>query len=370
MSNLDQFLSSIRETIHNNKVFSVLIYGESKVGKTILATTVQGIGKTILLNFENRCGHIQETDNLIIYPSKSKICTQEDLDKLLSFLKNDPSHGIKNVIIDTIDTLFKDQVKVLAQSKKATNSLNFDERNGIIYSILDLIDVLKGHLGLNVVIVAHQKFNDKLGKMTVSLDRDLFNFINNKTDYVFCYVKNEQNQRILITSSGQYETGASLEINEQLPELILDPDLSTIFGSKVENEPFISMAQRQTLVNIGLIPEKAKEIIAKYGYNNSAEILQKDFMAIYQEFQQYYQQHQSLPPQNQNYQPQPQTSTLPGQQLSGYNYQDFENLIMQSANKTALEAVKELINNDQNLTRDNITALQKLMLEKEASFVA
>lgn len=213
-------------------VFASLIYGPPKIGKTTLAISSNELGRTVLLNFEGRSNHIPQNENLIIYPTPDTVCTEEDIRKLIAFCHENKDHGIKYLIIDTVDALFENMEYNYYQNVK-TFTLSQNERKRITVMITDLFKIIKYDLKINLIMTSHEKRDEDNIKTIVGLSPKLKININQKTDFIFYMNINSNGERILITQPRfNVEAGQSMPIGQELPSEILNPTWKTIFGEK------------------------------------------------------------------------------------------------------------------------------------------
>lgn len=228
--NITEIIKKTRENEPEIKElpFSMIIYGQGKCGKTTLAQTVKEEGETLLINFENRVNHFKESENLFFYPTQTRMCTGNDLRTLTKSLKDNPDHGIKYVIIDTIDAMFQCfEKEIIGTSKKDKVNISFDERKVINNKMESVISVFRNDLSLNIILICHSKKGED-GKTTLSLSNSLKNNINNKCDYIFYLEMDNGNKRILRTSPNfLYEAGQSTPEGTTMPD-IEEPTMSKI----------------------------------------------------------------------------------------------------------------------------------------------
>ena len=68
MSSLKEIFGEVKPTNDMSSSQMYIIFGAGGTGKTTLSATCSELGETILVNFENRVSHIEETDYLRIVP--------------------------------------------------------------------------------------------------------------------------------------------------------------------------------------------------------------------------------------------------------------------------------------------------------------
>jgi len=206
-----------------NIATSTIILGEPKVGKTTLATSASEDGLAILFNFENRVRHIKESDTLKILPAKNKICQLENIKNVTKFVRENPDHGIKYVIFDTVDSWFFNLQREVFNVKSRT-SITFDERTNINLTINDCIDCFKNEFNINVIMNLHTKKDNETGKIGIGLDNDLKKIINKYADNVFYLEIGMNKKRVLYTGNHYlYQCGNSSELGKPMPEQIEEP---------------------------------------------------------------------------------------------------------------------------------------------------
>ena len=229
-SKLFQEYKTLTKDLEGQKTtaLSTLIYGKVKIGKTTLAATAAEVGETLLFNFENRLAHIPENDNLIFFPNKNSICTIQNLENLITSLKNNPDHGIKFVVFDTLDSFFFELEREVYKKKNKVN-LNFEERKQINLIINSFISEFKNDLGINVIVTAHEKDNDEGRKVSLGLASDLKRLVNKYIDNLFYLDINTKNERVIYTKPNwAYEAGQSSRLGEELPDFIINPTMKDL----------------------------------------------------------------------------------------------------------------------------------------------
>ena len=194
---LDDIFGEIKPKSAFSSSTMSIIMGHCGVGKTTLATTASELGDTVLVNFENRVGHIDETDSFRIYPQskgdyrEDKTCTYDQFQSFVSAIisgKLKPSY----IIIDTLDAMFDTILKNKMQAggdKRMAYNIAYEEMNA-------LFKVLK-NTGINIICTSHVLNDPVLNKMTISLNEKLRNKINDQTDNIFLYKTLEDESRVL-----------------------------------------------------------------------------------------------------------------------------------------------------------------------------
>lgn len=203
-----------------------IILGCPKIGKTILACSSSYKGFTLVLNFENRLNHIDENENLRFYPFDGRLCTMEDLRKLIINIQSlGENHGVANIVIDTIDSMFtKFEREILAINNK--KSLGFDLRKEVNNPIIDSINFFK-EKGINVIVTCHLKEAKASNKYVFALANDLSISLNNFIDDIFFLTKGEESKRILWLHGNENvdfnEVSLPLEKKINVPQFIEEP---------------------------------------------------------------------------------------------------------------------------------------------------
>ncbi len=340
---------------------SIIIYGPPKKGKTTLACKIaEQVGLTVPLNCENRVGHINESDVLRFWPSRFESCDLKTAQSLLNYIKSNRDHGIKAIVIDTIDSLIESEKrKKRLQSGKA---LNFSDRDVIHFQVLELIKDFKDQ-GLVVVIVSHDKTDTTKQKVTLSLDKDFVVLVNKMCDYIF-YLSEENGQRKLITSSEFYETGASLniELGETLEREYINPTWPSILPNlkAVESTTkyvtkYVTKDQQMSLLTITEDIDVIKEVISSLGYQSSAEILTEDFENVVQ----------SLKNKVENLK-----SKLKSTEQNQCTFENYTDLINNATSKEVLETIREHVKNEFSYTREQKGNLELLISTRMTQLVA
>ena len=181
---------------HGSSVLT-FIMGHPGVGKTCLAVSAQELGKCVLINFENRIAHIDETSNLRFVPTsrgefrEDKICSYKQFISFINwFLDNEVKANY--IIIDTIDSMFDEFLKYHKPFFK-------DQRQayGVVYDELQNIFKRLKDSGCNIICTSHVLNDNVIDRLTISLNEKLRNKINALTDNIFYYESLEDETRIL-----------------------------------------------------------------------------------------------------------------------------------------------------------------------------
>lgn len=175
-----------------------IIYGAIGCGKTILASTASQLGPTVLINFENRISHIDETPNLRIIPTSTgafredKACTYEQFMNFINYIKQE-NIKFKYLIIDTIDEMF---VKFLnGMLKKGEITDKYYGRPEVYTKLWEITKRIKD-LGISIIATSHEK--DKDFSTDLLLTDALKSKINMSVDNVFYLKVANLNERVLL----------------------------------------------------------------------------------------------------------------------------------------------------------------------------
>ena len=185
---------------YSSSVFTV-IYGDISCGKTTLATTAQELGKCVLINFENRISHIDETENLRIIP-RSQGQFREDVaceyKTFMGFLDCIKKNDIKFdfMILDSIDEMFAKFLKGMLKAGEISDG--FYGRAQVYDKMWQAIKDIKD-LGISIIATCHKKSSGDTGlKTDLSLTDKLKDKINMTIDNAFYLKKTSEKDRTLI----------------------------------------------------------------------------------------------------------------------------------------------------------------------------
>ena len=195
--NFDDIFGEIKPKSRFSSSTMTIIMGHPGVGKTTLATSAQELGKCILVNFENRIAHIDETSNLRFIPRSTgefredRICSYKEFASFLAFIT---SNRLKAdyIIIDTIDSMFDTFLEYYIPLFKDAR-----QAYGTVYKEIHSIFKKLKDSGCNVICTSHVLNDDILEKITVSLNEKLRNKMNALTDNIFFYDEVENGGRVL-----------------------------------------------------------------------------------------------------------------------------------------------------------------------------
>lgn len=190
---------------YSSSVFTV-IYGSIGCGKTTLATTAQELGKCVLINFENRISHIDETKNLRIIP-RSQSEYREDIaceyKTFINFVKCIKDNDIKfdYMIIDTLDEMFNKFLKGMLKAGEISDG--FYGRSQVYDKMWEVLKSIKD-MGISIIATCHSKAEGKTGtKIDLSLTDKLKDKVNMTIDNVFYLKKATEKDRTLILKSSE-----------------------------------------------------------------------------------------------------------------------------------------------------------------------
>lgn len=198
MIEFNELFGEIKPKNKNSTPTFTIIYGDISSGKTTLATSAQEIGKCVLINFENRISHIDETENLRIIPTsrgefrEDKACTYE---QFMAFINTVEKEKIKfdYLIIDTGDEMF--QKFLLGMLRKGEISDRYFGRPIVYDKIWEITKKIKD-LGISIIATFHQKTENL--KTDLLIKDALKTKLNMNVDNVFYMKKTDDKNRVLI----------------------------------------------------------------------------------------------------------------------------------------------------------------------------
>lgn len=173
-----------------------IIYGNIGCGKTVLATTCSELGQAVLINFENRISHIDETESLRFVPTSAGEFREDracNYDQFLNFISYIEQKNIKfkYLIIDTLDEMF---VKfMIGMLRKGEIQDKYYGRPEIYNKIWEITKKIKD-LGISIIATCHQKQNEEIDLL---LTDALKSKVNMTVDNVFYLEAVDNGNRIL-----------------------------------------------------------------------------------------------------------------------------------------------------------------------------
>ncbi len=196
MTTYEEMLGPIKKKNEFSTARFSIIYGNAGCGKTVLATTAQEIGKCVLINFENRISHIDETENLRFVPTspgefrEDKACDYEMFLNFLAFIEQEQIK-FNYLIIDTIDEMFNKFH--LGMLRKGEIQDKYYGRADVYPKMWEVFKRIKD-LGINIIATSHQKSE---GGFDLLLPDKLKFKINMTVDNIFYLKANEEGNRVL-----------------------------------------------------------------------------------------------------------------------------------------------------------------------------
>lgn len=194
----DDIFGEIKPRGEYSQAQAIIIYGNMGCGKTTLASTCSELGKTVLINFENRVSHIEETENLRIIPTsqgnyrENKRCTYKQFVTFCNYvLDNDIK--IRYIILDTLDVQLQVFIKGMLQLGEISDK--FYGRAEVYPRITEYIQKLKDH-GTTVIMTAQE--NNKESETDLLIVPNFKGHINPVIDGCFYLKATEDNNRVLL----------------------------------------------------------------------------------------------------------------------------------------------------------------------------
>ena len=206
MTDFNDFFGEVKpKGQYSSSIFTV-IYGSVGCGKTVLATTAQELGKCVLVNFENRIGHIDETENLRIVPRSQGNCREDiacEYKTFLGFLKCIKDNNIKfdYMIIDTLDEMFNKFHKGMMKAGEIDSS--YYGRAMVYDKLWETLKSIKD-MGISIIATCHSKASGDTGiKIDLSLTDKLKDKVNMTIDNIFYLKKSSEKDRTLILKASE-----------------------------------------------------------------------------------------------------------------------------------------------------------------------
>ena len=241
MSELNKLLGDITE---NQEIGTIacMIQGQAKMGKSTLALSASEIENTLVLNFENGLAFFKESENLRIFPSKSKTCNMSNLAELYKALKIS-EHNFKTVVFDTADGFVEIIINWHLQNE-GIKKMRIQDYVPVYNKFMDTIKAFR-NLGLNVILTSHVKKDDDLGKLVAALPGKLVSTLGGYLDFIFHLTADNSGQRVLYTKpNGLYDAG---DRQGKLPETLINAKWKDIIDIvKDDEDPYAKYAEMET----------------------------------------------------------------------------------------------------------------------------
>lgn len=195
-TNFDDLFGAIKPRGQYSTPTATIIYGDVGCGKTILATTAQELGKCVLINFENRISHIDETPNLRIVPKsvgevrEDIACTYDQFCNFIAFIKKE-NVKFDHLILDTGDEMF--QKFLMGMLRKGEIGDKYYGRAEVYVKIWNYLKDIKD-MGISIIMTCHQKSNDDINLL---LSDALKTKVNMTVDNIFYLKANDDGNRTL-----------------------------------------------------------------------------------------------------------------------------------------------------------------------------
>lgn len=177
---------------------AIIIYGNMGTGKTTLAASCSESGNTVLVNFEGRISHIDETEQLRIVPTSQGEFRENarcNYDQFVNFAEYvlENKVKIKYLILDTLDAML--QVFIKGMLRRGEIQDKYYGRAEAYPKITDYIQRFKDN-GTTVIITAQE--NDKELKTDLLIVPNFKGHINQIVDGCFYLKLVNNNKRVLL----------------------------------------------------------------------------------------------------------------------------------------------------------------------------
>ena len=198
LNDFNKIFGPIKPTNEYSKPQAIIIYGNMGTGKTTLATTCSECGNTVLVNFEGRISHIDETETLRIVPTSKgeyRDNVRCDYKKFVKFaeyiLQNEIK--IKYVIFDTLDAMLQAFIKGMLMTGEISDK--YFGRAEVYPRIAEYIQRFKDN-GTTVIITAQE--NNKELTTDLLIVSNFKGHINPVVDSCFYLKLIDNDKRILM----------------------------------------------------------------------------------------------------------------------------------------------------------------------------
>lgn len=227
MSSLKEIFGEVKPKNDMSSSQMYIIFGAGGSGKTTLSTTCSELGETILVNFENRVSHIEETDYLRIVPRskgdfrQDKRMTYEGFKSFVTFLEK--NYTPKFVIIDTLDEMFVAFQNGMLQNGEITDK--YYGRPEIYQRMLDCLKRIKD-TGANLICNCQSTMLEQFGTIDTAIVEKLMIKINQIVDNKFYLNVTDDDNRVLCLKPNNKIKGklsVQKDIYNKVPNEILNP---------------------------------------------------------------------------------------------------------------------------------------------------
>ena len=232
MATLSDIFGEIKPKNEHSSSKLYVIFGQGGSGKTTLSSTCSKLGETILVNFENRVGHIDETENLRILPRskgefrQDKRMTYSGFKAFVEFLET--KYTPKYVIIDTLDEMFIAFQQGMLQAGEITDK--YYGRPEIYTSMLNLLKRIKD-TGADIICNCQATMLEQFGVIDTAIVEKLMIKINQIVDNKFYLNITDDDNRVLILKPNnkiKNKLSVKKEDYNSVPSELLNPEWKDI----------------------------------------------------------------------------------------------------------------------------------------------